>query len=178
MANQRDMRKGYTHVYTGDGKGKTTAMLGLALRAAGAGLKVYIGQFVKNGEYSEVKALRMFLPCVALEQYGAGWVSAGGADERHKAAARRGLDRAAQAIHSGAYDVVMLDEINVAVQCGLVPAGDVVGLIRHKPPNVELVLTGRGAPPEIIEEADLVSMISAAKHYYGEGVMAREGIEK
>ena len=171
------MQKGYTHVYTGDGKGKTTAMLGLALRAVGAGLKVYIGQFIKRGEFSEVKAIREFLPGVALEQYGAGWVFAGKATESDKAAAKDGLSKAANALRSGEYDVVMLDEINVAISHGLVAVADALDLVRQKPPHVELVLTGRGAVPDIIEAADLVSEIRETKHYHHDGVVARAGIE-
>ena len=173
------MGKGYIHVYTGNGKGKTTAMLGLALRAAGAGLKTYIGQFIKSGEYSEVKAIRRFLPDLTLEQYGTGRAfAAAKATEPEIAAAKDGLAKAARALCSDSYDVIMLDEINVAVHLGLIPVGDALDLIRRKPPHVELVLTGRDAAPEIIEAADLVSDIAETKHYYNSGVAGRLGIEK
>jgi cob(I)alamin adenosyltransferase len=172
------MEKGYVHVYTGNGKGKTTAMLGLALRATGAGLRVYIGQFIKNGEYSEVKAIRQYLPDVELEQYGTGFVTAGAVTETETEANRNGLKKAAEAMYSGRYDVVMLDEINTAAYCGLIAVSDIIDIIRGKPCNVELILTGRYAAKEIVEAADLVSEIAEVKHYYARGVTARTGIEK
>jgi cob(I)alamin adenosyltransferase len=172
------MEKGYVHVYTGDGKGKTTAMLGLALRACGAGLKVYIGQFIKHGEYSEIKAIRKYLPGVTVEQYGRGFILSQKASEEDIESARNGFMKVVDAVFSGEYDVVMLDEINMAVHYGLVSIEELIGLIKGKPIGVELVLTGRGAKDELIEAADLVSEVYATKHYYTDGIMAREGIEK
>jgi cob(I)alamin adenosyltransferase len=170
------LQKGYVQVYTGNGKGKTTAMLGLALRAAGAGLKVYIGQFLKGSEYNEIKALRTYLPTITVEQYNKGYLlgqpSANSAQD-----AADGLKKAKAAMLSGEYDLIMLDEINVAVLLGLLYEEDVLELINNKPCGVELVLTGRYTTPNIIAAADLVSEIRDVKHYYNEGVAAREGIE-
>ena len=172
------MKKGFVHVYTGNGKGKTTAMLGLALRAVGAGLKIYIGQFHKNEEYSEVTAIRKYLPNITLEQYGTGALENGALPVSDINAAKKGLIRAREIVLSGEYDVVMLDEINITVRYGLIPAADVVDLICNKPQRLELVLTGRSAAPEVVQAADLVSEIREVKHYFGGGVVARVGIEK
>ena len=169
---------GFVHIYTGNGKGKTTTMLGLALRAVGAGLKVYIGQFHKNGEYSEVKAIRNFLPGVTLEQYGAQPCDSGSLNPAEKEAAEKGLQRAMEVVTSGEYDLVMLDEINIAVRYGFISPGDVVDLINKKPQSQELVLTGRSAAAEVVAAADLVSEIRDIKHYFNTGVSVREGIEK
>jgi len=172
------MERGYVQVYTGNGKGKTTAMLGLALRACGAGLRVYIGQFIKNMEYSEVTAIRNHLPTVEIEQYGAGCIFNREASKFDIAEAEQGLRKAREAILSNRYDIVMLDEINNAVTLGLLDTREVVKLIKDKPLPVELVLTGRGAAQEVIDEADLVSEVAEMKHYYTSGVLAREGIER
>ena len=165
------------HVYTGSGKGKTTAMLGLALRAAGAGLRVYIGQFLKNMEYSEIKAIQTYLPTIDVEQYGQGYSMDGRLTEADMQAAADGMKKATAAIHSGKYDVVALDEINMAVLLGFVSIENLLGFIENKPTHVELILTGRYAMPEIVAAADVVSDIVPVKHYYNAGVMAREGIE-
>lgn len=170
------MERGYVQVYTGDGKGKTTAMLGLALRAYGAGLRIYIGQFIKDGDYSEVKAIREYLPGVKLEQYGGGFIF-GGPSRADEDLAAEGFKKAKTAVFSGLYDMVMLDEINVAVHLGLIDVADVVELIKNKPQNVELILTGRDATKEVIDLADLVSEITEVKHYFTKGIMARDGIE-
>ena len=171
------MEKGFVHVYTGNGRGKTTAMLGLALRALGAGLRVYIGQFIKNGEFNEVKTIKKYLPGIVLEQYGKGsFLSA--VTPEDMTAGEYGLKRAAEVMLSGEYDVVMLDEINLAAFYGLISFGGVLDLINKKPENIELILTGRYAAKEIVEAADLVSEIKNIKHYYSKGVTARDGIEK
>jgi cob(I)alamin adenosyltransferase len=172
------IEKGYVQVYTGDGKGKTTAMLGLALRAAGAGLRVYIGQFIKSMEYSEITALKQYLPMVKTEQYGRGCFISRDASQEDIDAAREGFRKASEAVLSGEYDVVMLDEINIAVDYGMIPVGELIELIRRKPERVELVLTGRGAAREIVAAADLVSEMTEVKHYYAKGVIARDGIER
>lgn len=171
------MGMGNVHVYTGNGKGKTTAMLGLALRAAGAGLKVYIGQFMKSGEYSEVAAIRKYLPCVKIEQYGSGRPCLAEINDEDRAAAKNGMLKAREAAREG-FDVVMLDEIHYAVHAGLVSVDETLELIKMKPPSVEMVLTGRYAADEIIEAADLVSEINELKHYFCMGYEARDGIEK
>jgi len=170
--------QGYVQVYTGDGKGKTTAALGLALRAAGAGLKVFIGQFIKSMAYSEIKALQHFEGRITLRQFGRGCFIRGNPCQADIDVAKQALDAIGAALKSGDYDVVIADEANVAFQCKIVTEADLVTLIKARPPQVELVLTGRGAPPAVIEHADLVTEMKAVKHYYDQGIMAREGIEK
>ncbi len=171
------MRKGYVQVYTGNGKGKTTAALGLALRAAGAGLKVFIAQFIKGERCSEHLALERLGEAITYRQYGRGLIRSTPAQE-DIAAAREGMREADEAVRSGSYDVVILDEVNVAVFLGLIGVEEVLGLIRGKPPAVELVLTGRNAHDAVMEEADLVTEMREIKHYYEKGVQARRGIEK
>ena len=170
--------QGFVHVYTGDGKGKTTAALGLALRAAGAGMKVYIGQFIKNAAYSEIKALGRFKRQIVLEQYGRGCFIRGTPCEEDIEAARNGLLAIRAALASGEYQLVIADEANVAFGCGLIAESDLLGLMAVRPPEVELVLTGRDAPPAVMAEADLVTEMKEIKHYFRKGVLAREGIDK
>jgi len=172
------LKKGYVQVYTGNGKGKTTAMLGLALRAAGAGLRVYIGQFVKTGPSSEDKAIKAFLPSVKIKQYGPDGLIKPDNMEDAIQVTLRGLEKAKQALFSGEYDIVMLDEINVAVYMGVLKVEHVLELIHNKPHNVELVLTGRYAPEAVIAAADLVSELGEVKHYFNAGVGSRIGIEE
>jgi cob(I)alamin adenosyltransferase len=172
------MMKGYLQVYTGDGKGKTTAALGLCLRAAGAGLKVYIAQFLKQGSYSEIKALKRFSDAVVMEQFGLGDFIKGPPTQAACDAAWAGLVTARQQMISGEYDLVILEEANVATTLGLFSVLDLLDVIRQKPHHVELVITGRGAAPEVIARADLVTEMRAVKHYYDQGVPARIGIEK
>ena len=171
------MQKGYVQVYTGDGKGKTTAALGLALRAAGAGMKVYIGQFLKQGCYNELESLKRFSDLVTIEQFGTGQYVFGKPTEADRAAAKNAFDALAGAIMSGKYDVVIMEEANVAVGFGLITEDDLFKVIDAKPEGVELVITGRGATPGLIEKADLVTEMQSIKHYYEKGVLAREGIE-
>ena len=170
--------KGYVQVYTGDGKGKTTAALGLSLRAAGAGLKVFIAQFIKMGDYSEVKALDRFSDLITIEQYGLGRFVKGKPSDDDIAAARKGLEKVQDVLNQAQHDVVILEEANVAVLCGLFSADDILRLIDGKPDAVELVITGRGADPRVLEKADLVTEMKCIKHYYKNGVSARIGIEK
>lgn len=170
--------KGYLQVYTGNGKGKTTAALGLALRAAGAGLNVYIGQFIKQGEYSEIKALQRFADRITIRQYGLGRFIRGKPGKEDIASAGNGLQIAGKEMLSGAYDIVILEEANVAVTCGLFSLQDLLGVVADRPDSVELVITGRGAAAELIETADLVTEMKEIKHYYNAGVTARVGIEK
>ena len=174
------MEKGCVQVYTGNGKGKTTAMLGLALRACGAGLKVYIGQFAKCGDYCEIKAIKKFLPDIVIEQYGEGYNLNGEISALDIKSAKDGFSKAIKAMCSGKYDVIMLDEINIAVYLGLLNTGEILNMIKIKPAGVELVLTGRYAKDEIIAAADLVSEIVEVKHYFNckDNLQAREGIEK
>jgi cob(I)alamin adenosyltransferase len=163
-------------VYTGNGKGKTTAALGLALRAAGAGLSVYIGQFIKGRCYSELKALKKFKN-ITLEQFGRGCFIKIKPSAKDIQLAKKGLERIRQVISRRKYDLVVLDEINIALHLKLLKLSDVASLIQRAPPNTELVLTGRYAHPKIIKLADLVSEIKERKHYFRRGVKARKGIE-
>ena len=172
------LTKGYVQVYTGDGKGKTTAMLGLALRAAGAGLRIYIGQFVKNAISSEVIAVKNFLPTAVIEPYGPDGLIKPENMQDAIDITQAGLAKAMAAMVSGKYDIIMLDEINIAIYMKVLDVNQVLDFIQKKPPNVELVLTGRYAPAEIIDAADLVSQICEVKHYYNAGVGVRLGIEE
>lgn len=173
------MEQGQFQVYTGDGKGKTTAALGLALRACGAGLRVYIGQFMKLGEYGEVAALRR-LGNVTLEQYGSdkGLLLGRDAADEDLSCAKAGLERLSWALASGDYDVVIADEITCAVALGLIGEADAVALIERRPSGVELVFTGRGATEAMLARADLVTEMRPVKHYYDtKKLPARAGIE-
>jgi cob(I)alamin adenosyltransferase len=177
MSDQQ-LAKGYVQVYTGDGKGKTTAALGLALRASGRGMRTYIGQFMKGQHYGELDALRDY-PHITIEQYGdVRCIRREEVTPDHVAQAHRGLARAREAMLSGEYDVVVLDEVNVTVWFGLLDVAEVLAFLDEKPERVEVVLTGRRAPQELIERADLVTEMREVKHYYEQGVLAREGIER
>lgn len=169
--------QGFMQVYTGDGKGKTTAALGLALRAAGAGLKVYIGQFVKNADYSELHSLRRLADAITVEQYGRGCFLLTEPNQVDVDAAGAGLKAIGRALTSGGFDVVVADEINVAHALGLLAENDLLDLMALRPATVELVFTGRGAPPSVLARADLVTEMRSLKHYYDQGVLARRGIE-
>jgi len=165
-------------VYTGDGKGKTTAALGLALRALGHGLKVYMIQFMKGDpEYGELRAAGR-LDGLTIRQFGrTDFVDRDQPAEEDISMARQGLEHAAAVLAAGEHDLVILDEINVALDFGLVPVKAVLELIENRPPGVELVLTGRSAPRAVIEAADLVTEMREIKHYYQRGRTARDGIE-
>ena len=177
MDDQR-LTRGYVQVYTGDGKGKTTAALGLALRASGHGMRTYIGQFMKGQHYGELDALRE-RPHITIEQYGdVRCIRREEVTPEHVAQARRGLGRAREAMLSGEYDIIVLDEVNVTVWFGLLDVEQVLVFLDEKPERVEVVLTGRRAPQELIERADLVTEMREVKHYYEQGVLARDGIER
>jgi len=172
------MKHGYVQVYTGDGKGKTTAVLGLALRASGRGLLVYIGQFMKGQDYGELTSV-LRLEGVTLEQYGdPGWCYKGKLKPHQIEQARAGLEKGKAALLSERYDIVILDELNMAAWFELLPLSDVLDLIDRRPSTVELVMTGRRAPEEVMERADLVTEMREVKHYYTQNVPARAGIEK
>ena len=170
--------KGYVHVYTGTGKGKTTCALGLLLRACGAGFRIFVAQFLKSRDYSELTALRRFDDLVTIRQYGTGTFVKGNPTDADRQAASAGFAETRKALMSGNYNLVILDEANVAVRYGLIPVDDLLGLIHDRPAGVELVITGRGADPRIIEAADLVTEMTEIKHYFKSGVRARVGIEK
>ena len=170
--------QGYVQVYTGEGKGKTTAALGLALRAAGAGLKVLIAQFVKGQPCSEMNAIARFSDLVTLKQYGRECFIRKTPEPEDIRAAREGLEEARKLLISGKYNIVILDEANIAVHYGLFSVEDLLELIDSKPEDVELIITGRYADRKIIEKADLVTEMKEVKHYYKQGVKARKGIEE
>jgi cob(I)alamin adenosyltransferase len=170
--------KGYTQVYTGDGKGKTTAALGLAMRSYGAGLNVYIAQFVKGMKYSEQETFKVLSKQITVKQYGRGCFIKGDPTEEDIKAARAGLKEVREIMLSGKYQVLILDEANIATYYKLISVDDLLELIADKPEEIELIITGRKADPRIIEAADLVTEMKEVKHYYHKGVMAREGIEK
>lgn len=169
--------KGFIHIYTGNGKGKTTAAFGLALRAAGAGKNVYIAQFVKGKTYSEIKALRKYLPQITVEQFGRGCFIINEPTKEDIDAAQKGLQIVKNNLQNGLYNLVILDEIFIAVYFKLISIDELRELINQKPEPTEMILTGRHAPQEIMDEADLVTEMKEIKHYYTNGVEAREGIE-
>ena len=176
----RDEDRRYIQIYTGNGKGKTTAAIGQAVRAAGGGLKTLIIMFMKDYPYGEIEILRKDLgQMVTVEQYGndAFVLRKEPPTDADKSRARRGLDRAAEAMRSGEYDIVVLDEVCVCTYFGLLTAEELLPLFSKKPDQVELILTGRYCPAEWIEKADLVSEMKEVKHYYRQGVLARPGIE-
>jgi cob(I)alamin adenosyltransferase len=169
---------GYVHVYTGDGKGKTTAALGLALRAAGAGWNVFIAQFAKGMSTSELAALERFADRITIRQYGRDSFIASEPADEDRFAAECGLVDCTEAIASGRYRLVILDEANLAPLLRLFPVEGLLALIDARPAGVELVLTGRGAHPRVLERADLVTEMREVKHYFRRGVPARTGIER
>ncbi|KAF0094386.1 MAG: cob(I)alamin adenosyltransferase [Puniceicoccaceae bacterium 5H] len=171
------MERGYVQVYTGNGKGKTTACLGLTLRACGRGMRVYIGQFMKGQDYGELNSVR-FLPDVTLEQYGdPGWVFQGKQTDQQREQAAAGFAKARAALTSGHYDLVIVDELNMAVWFELLTVEQQLELIDLKPEGTELVMSGRNAHERVIERADLVTEMREIKHYYTQKVPARVGIE-
>jgi cob(I)alamin adenosyltransferase len=174
----KNEKRGYIQVYTGNGKGKTTAAIGLAIRAAGAGLKVYMAQFIKMGDYSEIKALKRFSDLITVEQFGLGRFMDGKPLPEDIAAAQKGLKQVKSIMASEEYNVIILEEANVAAKYGLIRVQDLVGLMINKPFDLELVITGRYASGRVIEIADLVTEMMPVKHYFERGVPARVGIEK
>ena len=172
------IKQGYVQVYTGNGKGKTTAAIGLAIRASGAGLKVYIAQFIKQGDYSEIKTLRKLSDMITVEQYGKGRFVDGKPTREDFDIVEEGRKRVKQVILSEKYDVIILEEANVAVKYGLIPVQELINMIINKPESMEMVITGRNASPLILDIADLVTEMKPIKHYFNKGVRARLGIEK
>ncbi len=171
------MKQGLVQIYTGDGKGKTTAALGLALRAAGRGLKVFIGQFAKGMLYGELEALKRFEPQITLHQYGRKCFIRDEPTEEDVRLAREGWREIQEIMEKGEYDLLIVDEMGIALYYRLVSLEEITDLIRRKPVSVELVLTGRKIPEELYPQADLVTEMREIKHYYNAGVQARKGIE-
>lgn len=172
--------KGLIMVFTGSGKGKTTASLGMAIRAWGQGMRILILQFIKgNWKYGELLAAEKLGENIQMRQAGEGFINF--KDEKlfkeHCKAARRALEETEQEMFSGNYDIIILDEINYAVSFGLVNSNDVVRLIKNKPAQLHLALTGRNVAPEVVELADLVTEMKDIKHPYSQGVKAQKGIE-
>jgi len=174
------MKKGLVQVYTGNGKGKTTAALGLALRAVGHGLKVLMIQFMKgNVQYGELESAKKLAPYLTIKQVGREtFISKSDPDPKDFQLAQEGFGMAKKAIENKEYNIVILDEINLAVDYGLIPITEILHLIDSKPEEIELILTGRNVRREILEKADLVTDMVDRKHYYDKGVPAREGIER
>lgn len=165
-------------VYTGDGKGKTTAALGQALRAMGHGMNVFMVQFMKGRTYGELKAARRWLPNLTIVMSGRDeFVKKGAPEEVDVRMAREGLDLARRIVEEGKHQMLILDEINVAVDYGLLPVEEVLRFLEGCPPELEVVCTGRYAPRELVDVADLVSEVREIKHPYRKGVEMREGIE-
>lgn len=180
MQNQNtDYVHGLVIIHTGNGKGKTTAALGLALRAWGEGLKILILQFIKGGwKYGELKALDKFSPEITVKQCGEGFTRRGNTDmKKHKEAAQNTLNEAKEAMLSGKWDMIILDEINYAVDFNLIPLNSVLDLISEKPTHLHLVMTGRNAKEELINCADLVTEMTEIKHPFKKGIKAQKGIE-
>ncbi|MBE3571374.1 MAG: cob(I)yrinic acid a,c-diamide adenosyltransferase [Moorella humiferrea] len=172
------LEKGLVQVYTGDAKGKTTAAFGLALRACGHGLKVLIVQFMKTPDYGEHKAFRRLLPEVEVKTFGRkGFIHREGARPEDYEQARAALAYAREAVLSGRIDILILDEINNALYFGLLAEDEVLTFLKERPPQVEVILTGRNAPAGIVAAADLVTEMRQIKHPYEKGIKARKGIE-
>lgn len=170
-------KRGYLQVYTGDGKGKTTAAIGLAVRAALARKRVFVGQFVKNMRYHECR-IEELLPAIHFEQFGLGCALIHEPSEEDVRAGREGLERVTAVMRSGEWDVVILDEVTIALYFGFFTTAELLEAIRSRQPQVEVVCTGRYAPEELIAAADLVTDMRCVKHYYDAGVGARSGIER
>ena len=173
------LKEGYIQVYTGNGKGKTTAAIGQAVRAAGSGLTTYIIQFMKEYPYSELNSLKYLSKWITIEQKG-------GDDfvykrelpsEEQKRGAREALQKAADMMAGGAFDIIILDEILVTAYFKLLTEDEIIEIIKKKPGHVELIMTGRYCPEKIIEMADLVTEMKEIKHYYAKGILSRKGIE-
>ena len=170
--------KGYIQVYTGNGKGKTTAALGLAIRALGAGKKVFIGQFAKSKQYSELETISKLLTDITIKQYGMGCFIFEKPNEEDIQAAQQGLKDIIEAIESDKYDVIILDEANIAIYYNLISADQLIDAIGKRSERTEIIITGRYATQKIMDFADLVTEMKEIKHYYQQGVQARVGIEK
>lgn len=171
------MSEGFVHVYTGNGKGKTTAAIGLAVRAACFGKKVYIGQFIKGMKYNEVK-IQDKMPNIKIEQYGENCFIANDPTEADVKRAKEGFEKIDKILKGDEYDLVILDELTIALFYKLLSVDDVIESLENRNKEIEVVITGRYAPKELIEYADLVTEMKEVKHYYYQGVLSRDGIDR
>ena len=172
------MRRGLVQIFTGDGKGKTTAAIGAVIRALGHGLRVYVAFFMKGDYPYGERSILSQLPNVTIASFGSrGFIDPANIKPEEKEQAKRALAAAREAMLSGSYDLVVLDEVNLAAAWNLVELDEVLKLIEDKPPGVELILTGRRADSKLAKAADLVTEMLKIKHPYDEGVAAREGVE-
>lgn len=173
------MKKGYTHVYTGNGKGKTTAALGLAVRAAGSGLRTLFIHFMKDYQYSEVHGLFFLSQFIQIEQFGSDRfvVDRRQPTAEEVASIKKALTRTRRAYKENLHDIIVLDEIFPAFYFGIITIEEILAIINEKPDNIELALTGRYCPQEVIDAADLVTEMKEIKHYYTKGVLSRKGID-
>lgn len=171
--------RGLIQIYTGASKGKTTASLGLAVRAVGHGFHVYIIQFMKGlSDYGELTGIKRLAPECCLEHFGTGrWVHKGEAKPEDIEEAHKAFNRARELMHSGQWDILILDEIINAIWFGLISEDQVLELLEEKPPQVELVLTGRNASQRLMDKAQLVTEMVQIKHPFEMGISARKGIE-
>ncbi len=169
---------GRVQVYTGDGKGKTSAAIGVTMRAIGAGMTVLFAQFLKDKPSSEHQVFSHFNDRLTLMLFGTGDFIIGEPSQENRDAALAGWERCKDAIAFGDYDLIILDELNVVMALGLVPVGEVLEVLKKKQEHTEIIITGRGAHDRLIELADLVTEMKEIKHYYNQGVQARTGIDK
>ncbi len=175
----KKLKKGFVQVYTGNGKGKTTAAIGQAIRAAGFGMKVLIIQFMKNFPYNELNALKRFDDLIEIKQFGDDEFvfKKMTPSEKDKNEIIAGINFAAESLQSGNYDLIILDELCVTFFFKLIEVKDVMHLFELKKENVELVITGRYCPDEILQKADLITEMKEVKHYYAQGILSRKGID-
>lgn len=171
------MQNGYVQIYTGNGKGKTTAAFGLALRASGHGKKIFIGQFVKGMKYGELDSIKKFSETITLKQFGRDCFIENDPEPEDIKVARDGWDLVNTILDENSVDILILDEIGIAIYYKLISTNEVADFIKRKPAEMELILTGRYVPEELFELADLVTEMKEIKHYYKVGVQARKGIE-
>jgi cob(I)alamin adenosyltransferase len=173
------LSKGYTHIYTGNGKGKTSAALGLAFRAAGSGLTTMVIQFMKGQGSGEIDACKKMDGLITIEQYGSDRFCKpdDGSIDEHRSFTRRGYERTRAVMAGAGYSIVILDEIITAAKFGLISDDDIISIIEAKPQSMELVLTGRGASDRLMDHADLVTEMREIRHYYQKGAAPRRGIE-